>query len=113
MILCFGKKTRLNWGPSMKDAIFTRKPSLPHGRRTDIALFAVCFLFLLLFSAFVVAPPQGGTERTRGVSANSDKNPNETCTKEEGGARTVLYADEPFLVAGRSDSDDRKVTIKR
>ncbi|MBI4775021.1 MAG: hypothetical protein HY788_12725 [Deltaproteobacteria bacterium] len=97
----------------MRDSIITRKPSLPNGRRTDIALFAVCFLFLLFFSAFVVAPPQVWSERTNGVLVNSDGVPTETATEEEGGSRSVPYAEKSLLVAGASSSEGKRMTARR
>jgi len=98
----------------MRDAIITRKPSLPNGRRTDIALFAICFLFLLFFSAFIVVPPQGRADKQAGeVTANSDKNVNETWTSDDGSPRTVLHAEEAFLVAGRSDAGHKRTFTRR
>ena len=98
----------------MRDTIITRKPFLPHRRRTDMVLFTVCFLFLL-FSAFIVSPLRSGSEsQVPGeVTTSDEQRPVETCTNEDKGARTALYGGEPFLIAGRSDLSVEKMTTRR
>ena len=97
----------------MRDTIITRKPFLPHRRRTDMVLFTLCFLFLL-FSALIISPPRSGSEsQVPGEVTTSDERPIETCTNEDNGARTALYGGEPFLIAGRSDLNDERMTTRR
>ena len=97
----------------MRDTIITRKPFLPHRRRTDMVLFTVCFLFLL-FSAFIVSPLRSGSEsQVPGKAATSAERPIETCMNEDSSARTALYGGEPFLIAGRSDLNDERMTTRR